>query len=161
MAQTVKCLSTMWETRVWSLNWEDPLEYEIVHSRTIAWKIPWTEEPGRLQSMRSQRVGHGWATSLCGKKLKHQGKKQEVKCPKWSTDVNTPASYKLPCKAPQRVALFAQPPQVPLVAHYPTSASCLLPTSRAAPVTVTSGKASVSHTRPPPSPRLFGILGNL
>ena len=49
MAQTVKCLSTMWETRVRSLGREDPLEKEMaIHSSTIAWKIPWTEEPGRL-----------------------------------------------------------------------------------------------------------------
>ena len=59
MAQTVKRLSTMWETRVQSLGWEDPLEKEMaIHSSTIAWKIPWTEEPGRLWSMGSQRVGH-------------------------------------------------------------------------------------------------------
>ena len=52
-------------TRVRSLGWEDPLEKEMaVHSRTIAWKIPWTEEPGRLQSMGSQRVGHDLATEL-------------------------------------------------------------------------------------------------
>ena len=58
-AQTVKRLSTMRETRVRSLDWEDPLEKEMaIHSRTIAWKIPWTEDPGRLQSMGSQRVGH-------------------------------------------------------------------------------------------------------
>ena len=51
VAETVKRLSTMWETRVRSLGWEDPLEKEMaIHSRTIAWKIPWTEEPGRLQS---------------------------------------------------------------------------------------------------------------
>ena len=43
-----------------TLGWEDPLEKEmVIHSSTIAWKIPWTEEPGRLQSMGSQRVGHG------------------------------------------------------------------------------------------------------
>ena len=59
MAQTVKRLSTMWETWVQSLGWEDPLEKEMaIHSSTIAWKIPWTEEPGRLQSMGSQRVVH-------------------------------------------------------------------------------------------------------
>ena len=58
-AQTVKRLSTMWETRVRSLGWEDPLEEEMaIHSSTIVWKIPWTEEPGRLQSMGLQRVGH-------------------------------------------------------------------------------------------------------
>ena len=59
MAQKVKCLSIMLETRVQSLGWGNPLEKEMaIHSRTIAWKIPWTEEPGRLQSMGSQRVGH-------------------------------------------------------------------------------------------------------
>ena len=59
MAQTVKRLSTMREARVRALGWEDPLEKEIAtHSSTIAWKIPWTEEPGRLQSMGSQRVRH-------------------------------------------------------------------------------------------------------
>ena len=59
VAQTVKRLSTMRETRVPSLGWEDPLEKEMaIHSRTIAWKIPLTEEPGRLQPMGSQRVGH-------------------------------------------------------------------------------------------------------
>ena len=57
MAQMVKRLSTMWETWVQSLDWEDPLEKEMaIHSSTIAWKIPWTEEPGRLQPMGSQRV---------------------------------------------------------------------------------------------------------
>ena len=59
VAQTVKRLSTMWGTRVRSLGWEDPLEKKMaIHSSTIAWKIPWTEEPGRLQSKGSQRVGH-------------------------------------------------------------------------------------------------------
>ena len=49
VAQTVKRLSTMRETRVRSLGWEDPLEKEMaIHSRTIAWKVPWTEETGRL-----------------------------------------------------------------------------------------------------------------
>ena len=55
----VKRLSTMRETRVRSLGWEDPLEKEMaIHSSTIAWKIPWTEEPGRLQSVGPQKVGH-------------------------------------------------------------------------------------------------------
>ena len=59
VVQTVKRLFTMQETRVQSLGWEDPLEKEMaIHSSTIAWKIPWTEEPGRLQSVGSQRVGH-------------------------------------------------------------------------------------------------------
>ena len=55
----VKRLPTMRETWVPSLSWEDPLEKEMApHSSTLAWKIPWREEPGRLQSMGSQRVGH-------------------------------------------------------------------------------------------------------
>ena len=59
VAQTVKHLSTMRETRVQSLGREDPLEKEMAtHSSTLTWKIPWMEEPGRLQSMGSQRVGH-------------------------------------------------------------------------------------------------------
>ena len=59
VAQTVKCLPAMWETWVRSLGQEDPLEKEMAtHSSTLAWKIPWTEEPGRLQSMGSQRVRH-------------------------------------------------------------------------------------------------------
>ena len=61
----VKHLPTMWETRVWSLGWEDLLEKEMAtHSSTLAWRIPWTEETGRLQSMGSQRVRHDWVTSL-------------------------------------------------------------------------------------------------
>ena len=54
-----KRLPAMWETWVQSLGREDPLEKEMVtHSSTLAWKIPWMEEPGRLQSMRLQRVRH-------------------------------------------------------------------------------------------------------
>ena len=65
MAQRVKCLSAMQETRVQSRGQEDPLEKEMATpSSTIAWRIPWTEEPGRLQSMGSQRVGQNWMTSL-------------------------------------------------------------------------------------------------
>ena len=55
----VKHLLAMWETQVQSLDREDPLEKEMAtHSSTLAWKIPWMEEPGRLQSMGSQRVRH-------------------------------------------------------------------------------------------------------
>ena len=57
--QMVKHLPTMQETQVRSLGWEDPLEKEMAtHSSTLAWKIPWTEECGRLWSMVLQRVGH-------------------------------------------------------------------------------------------------------
>ena len=61
----VKHMSAMWENQVRSLGQEDPLEKEMAtHSSTLAWKIPWIEEPGRLQSMGSKRVGHDGATSL-------------------------------------------------------------------------------------------------
>ena len=57
VAQRVKRLPAMQETWVRSLGWEDPLEKEMAtHSSTLAWKIPWTKEPGRLESMGSQRV---------------------------------------------------------------------------------------------------------
>ena len=56
----VKHLPAVRETQVGFLGWEDPLEKEMAtHSSTLAWKSPWTEEPGRLQSMSLQRVGHG------------------------------------------------------------------------------------------------------
>ena len=59
VAQLVKTLPAMWETWVQSLGWEDPLEKEMAaHSSILAWRIPWMEEPGGLQSMGSQRVGH-------------------------------------------------------------------------------------------------------
>ena len=59
VAQMVKRLPTMWETQVQFLGREDLLEKEMAtHSSILAWKIPWTEEPGRLQSMVSQRVRH-------------------------------------------------------------------------------------------------------
>ena len=65
VAQMVKHLPAIWETWVWSLGWEDPLEEGMAtHSSTLDWKIPLTEEPGRLQSMGSQRVEHDWGTSL-------------------------------------------------------------------------------------------------
>ena len=59
VAQRLKHLPGMRETRVQSLGWEDPLEKEMAtHSSTLAWRIPWREELDRLQSMGSQRVGH-------------------------------------------------------------------------------------------------------
>ena len=65
VAQMVKCLPAMQETQVQSLGQKDPLEKEMAtHSSTLAYKIPWTEESGGLQSMGLQRVGHHWATSL-------------------------------------------------------------------------------------------------
>ena len=59
MAWRVKSLPAMWETRVRSLGQKDPLEKEMAtRFGTFAWKIPWSEKPGRLQSMGSQKVGH-------------------------------------------------------------------------------------------------------
>ena len=59
VAQMVKNLPAMQDTWVQSLDWEDPLEKGMAtHPSILAWEIPWTEEPGRLQSMGSQRVGH-------------------------------------------------------------------------------------------------------
>ena len=59
VAYLLKNPPAMWETWVQSLGWKEPLEKGVAtHSRILAWRIPWTEEPGRLQSMRSQRVGH-------------------------------------------------------------------------------------------------------
>ena len=58
VAQTVKRLPAMWVTRVRSLGWEDPQEKEMaIHPSILAWRISWTEEPGRSQSIGSQRVG--------------------------------------------------------------------------------------------------------
>ena len=63
VAQMVKRLPTIRETWVQSLGWEDILEREMAtHSNALAWRIPWAEKPGRLQSMGSQGVGHDWAT---------------------------------------------------------------------------------------------------
>ena len=65
VAQMVKPLPAMWETWVQSLGWEDPREKEMAtHSSTHAWKIPWMEKPGGLQSMGSQRVRQDGVTSL-------------------------------------------------------------------------------------------------
>ena len=64
VAQTVKNLSAMQETWVWSLDRDDSLKKEIAtHSGILAWRIPWTEEPGELQFMGQQRVRHNWATN--------------------------------------------------------------------------------------------------
>ena len=75
MAQTVKNPPAMQETWVWSLGWEDPLEEGMAtNSSILAWRILWTEESGRLQSMESQRVRHNWATK---QSTQHRGYKWE------------------------------------------------------------------------------------
>ena len=71
VAQRVKRLPAMQQTWVQSLGWKDPLEKEMeTHSSILAWRIPWTEKPGRLQSMGSQRVRHDWVTSLTHSHIK-------------------------------------------------------------------------------------------
>ena len=66
VTQMAKNLPVMWETQVWSLGWEDPLEEGIAtHFSILAQRIPWTEEIGRLQSIGSQRVGHDWSELAC------------------------------------------------------------------------------------------------
>ena len=79
VAQMVKSLPAMRETWVWSLGWEDPLEKEMATcSSTLAWKIPWTEEPGGLQSTGSQRIGRDWSyftfMLIIGLPRRHYGK---------------------------------------------------------------------------------------
>ena len=65
VVQTVNNLPAMRETQVWSLGQEDPLEKGMAtHSSVLVWRISWTEEPGGLQSMGSQRVGQGWAANI-------------------------------------------------------------------------------------------------
>ena len=65
VSQMVKNLPAMQEAWIWSLGWEDPMEKEMVtFSSILTWRIPWTGEPGRLQSTGLQRVRHDWATSL-------------------------------------------------------------------------------------------------
>ena len=88
LAQMVKHLHAMRETWVQFLGLEDPLEKEMaIHSSTLAWKIPWMEQPDRLQSMGSQRVRHDWATSLSLQKTKQTSKRktwQHSILTKWS-----------------------------------------------------------------------------
>ena len=64
VAQIVKSPPAMQKTQICSLGWKDPLQKGMaIHSSILAWRVPWTEEPGRLQSMASHRVGHDWATN--------------------------------------------------------------------------------------------------
>ena len=77
VAQTVKNPLAMWETWVQSLGWADPLEESMAtHTSTFAWRIPWTEDPGGLQSMGSQRVRHNWET-------KHTAWSEQMLLEKW------------------------------------------------------------------------------
>ena len=93
VAQMIKCLPTMWETRVRSLGQEVPLEKEMaIHSSTLAWKIPWMEEPDWLHSMGSQRVGHDWATYVLWRK--QQQNHWDATSMQWSNWAKGKASVK-------------------------------------------------------------------
>ena len=103
VAQSVKNLPAVQETRVQSLGWEDPLEKKMAtHSSILAWKISWTEEPGGLQSMGSQRVGHDWATNtyllywLCQNLWLCGSQKNCVKFwKKWEYQTTWPSSWEI------------------------------------------------------------------
>ena len=79
VAQVLKRLSVMQETRVWSLSWEDPLEKEMTtHSSTLAWKIPWMEEPGRLvHGVEKSQTWLSDFTSLVAQMVKNTSKKKK------------------------------------------------------------------------------------
>ena len=78
VAQMVKNLPAMQETRVWSLGQEEPLEKEMAtHPSIIAWRIPWTEEPGGLQPLRLRRVGHDWVTNTHRTVYRTEGKAED------------------------------------------------------------------------------------
>ena len=92
IAQLVKNLPAMQETPVRFLRWEVPLEKEMAtHSASLAWRIPWTEEPGRLQSMGLHRVGHDWgdlaAVLFKTSKERKQAKEKQQQKPKLSSEV--------------------------------------------------------------------------
>ena len=90
----------MQETWVQSLGREDPLEKGMaIHSSTIAWKIPWTEEPGRLQSMESQRVGHDRATALHLVLLSTHRKKTALQVFYFNLSEHQVPTYRLACYA--------------------------------------------------------------
>ena len=98
VAQQVKNPPAMWEAWVWSLGWEDPLEKGMAtHSSILAWRIPWREEPGGLQSMGSQRVGHNWTTftsfHIITSKKRKEKKKKKARTPIHSVWFQRPHSF--------------------------------------------------------------------
>ena len=124
----------MWETRVRSLGWEDPLEKEMAtHSSTLAWRIPWREERGRLQSMGLQRVGYDWATSLSFSSVRSLG---PTLCnPIYCSTPGLPVYHQLPELAQTHVHWVGDAiqrshplsfPSLPAFNPSPTSASLLM-----------------------------------
>ena len=93
VAQMVNSLPAMLESQVWSLGREDPLEKGMAtHSSILAWRIPWTEEPGGLQSMRLQRVGYKWSTKI---NIEERGKRNRpsfLRAPSFCHDFSNSSS---------------------------------------------------------------------
>ena len=86
VAETVKNPPAMWKTWVQSLGWEDPLEEGLAtHSSILAWRIPWTEGPGGLQSVQSQNVRHDWVTKHSTAHTKHRGRGSSDFWGHWNT----------------------------------------------------------------------------
>ena len=87
MSQMVKNLPAMQETPVQSRGWKDPLEKGMaIHSSVLAWRVPWTREPGGLQSMGLQRVGHDWVTNTFTFKEEERAEKEKyLKQQKWES----------------------------------------------------------------------------
>ena len=114
----VKNLPAMQETRGQSLGWEVPLEKGMAtHSSILAWRIPWTEKPGRLQSMGSQRVRHDWATNTCAHLLRTAIFLSQIRphlslksCKSWILviSIRMPCRHLKPCKSVTKVPIFHQ-----------------------------------------------------
>ena len=114
VAQRLKRLPAVWETWVLSLGWEDPLEKEMAtHPSTLAWRIPWMEEPGGLQSTGLQRVRHDWATSLSVYVLSMWSVMSYSLWPQWTIDHQDPLSMIFPRQEYWSGLAFSPPKNLP------------------------------------------------
>ena len=96
VAQMVKNLPAVQETWVWSLGWEDPLEKEMAtHSSILAWRTPWTEEPGGLQTVGLQRVRHDWRTNIFTSSGSREACNQELNSHSWGRTLLSALSSEL------------------------------------------------------------------
>ena len=115
----------MQENWVRSLGQEDPLEKEIAtYSSTLAWKIPWTEKAGRLQSMGSQRVGHDWATSLHFTSLEAYKRPANRKDTKYETNSWGKSSSSVSLSVTGRYTSILKPVEIKLL-NQKLSTSCI------------------------------------
>ena len=89
VAQIVKNLSAMQETKVQSLGWDTLQKGMLTHSTVLAWRIPWTQEPGGLQPMGSQRVRHDWATHTHTHTINHESSQSDVLNAAWTLRILT------------------------------------------------------------------------